>query len=89
MECKELCGNCSNGEPCHHVDGTCPHGCEAGIYGEKCNKGNARIKFFQCLNVSLAFIILIDCLKRFDQIKILNIMITFDVFPKIRVIFVK
>ena len=45
MECKELCGNCSNGEPCHHVDGTCPHGCDAGMYGDKCDKGNVRIKF--------------------------------------------
>ena len=45
VECKELCGNCSNGEPCHHVDGTCPHGCVAGMYGDKCDKGNVRIKF--------------------------------------------
>ena len=40
-----MCGNCSNGEPCHHVDGTCPHGCDAGMYGDKCDKGNMRIKF--------------------------------------------
>ena len=47
MECKELCGNCSNGDPCHHVDGTCTNGCDTGIYGDKCDKGNAIIKFFQ------------------------------------------
>ena len=38
MECKELCGNCSNGEPCHHVDGICPHGCVAGMYGVTCKE---------------------------------------------------
>ena len=45
VECKETCGNCSNGDPCHHVDGTCPHGCDAGMYGEKCDLGNMRFKF--------------------------------------------
>ena len=45
VECKETCGNCSNGEPCHHVDGTCPHGCDAGMYGEKCDLGDMRFKF--------------------------------------------
>ena len=38
MACKELCGNCSNGEPCHHVDGSCPSGCEAGAYGVTCKE---------------------------------------------------
>ena len=45
VECKEMCGNCGNGEPCHHVDGTCPNGCEAGMYGDKCDLGNMRLKF--------------------------------------------
>ena len=40
-----MCGNCSNGKPCHHVDGTCPNGCDAGMYSEKCDLGNMRIKF--------------------------------------------
>ena len=40
-----MCGNCRNGEPCHHVDGTCPHGCDAGMYGDKCDLGNMSIKF--------------------------------------------
>ena len=38
MECKELCGKCSNGEPCDHVDGNCPSGCEIGVYGAACKQ---------------------------------------------------
>ena len=41
-----MCGNCSNGEPFHHVEGTCPNGCDAGMYGDKCDLGNMRIVFF-------------------------------------------
>ncbi|XP_078328585.1 uncharacterized protein LOC111112273 isoform X2 [Crassostrea virginica] len=37
-ECKQSCGRCSNGEPCHHVDGSCPSGCNAGAYGVKCKQ---------------------------------------------------
>ena len=40
-----MCGNCSNGEPCYHVDGTCPNGCEAGMYGDRCDLGKIRITF--------------------------------------------
>ena len=42
-----MCGNCSNREPCHHVDGTCPHGCDAGMYGDKCDLGNKVCHFQQ------------------------------------------
>ena len=38
LDCRESCGNCSNGEPCHHVDGTCPSGCDAGAYGVTCKQ---------------------------------------------------
>ena len=38
--CQQTCGNCSNGEPCHHVNGTCPFGCDAGVYGKKCDIGS-------------------------------------------------
>ncbi|XP_078330537.1 uncharacterized protein LOC144624551 [Crassostrea virginica] len=31
------CGNCSGGVQCNHVTGTCPNGCDAGIYGDKCD----------------------------------------------------
>ena len=27
------------------MDGTCPQGCDAGMYGDKCDLGNMRIKF--------------------------------------------
>ena len=36
--CQQTCGNCSNGEQCHHVNGTCPSGCDAGAYGVKCKE---------------------------------------------------
>ena len=39
-ECKQSCGNCSNREPCHHVNGSCPSGCDAGAYGDKCDIGS-------------------------------------------------
>ncbi|XP_078328273.1 uncharacterized protein LOC144623668 isoform X1 [Crassostrea virginica] len=36
VDCKR-CGNCSGGVQCNHVTGTCPKGCDAGIYGDKCD----------------------------------------------------
>ncbi|XP_056002216.1 receptor-type tyrosine-protein phosphatase alpha-like [Ostrea edulis] len=36
LECSSSCGNCSDGETCHHVNGKCPQGCDAGVHGEKC-----------------------------------------------------
>ena len=39
------CGNCSGGVQCNHVTGTCPNGCDAGIYGDKCDMGNLKIHF--------------------------------------------
>ena len=42
-DCKK-CGNCSGGVQCNHMTGTCPNGCDAGIYGDKCDLGNVEIK---------------------------------------------
>ena len=39
LDCKS-CGNCSGGVRCNHVTGTCPHGCDPGMHGDKCDKGN-------------------------------------------------
>lgn len=36
LECSLSCGNCSDRETCHHVNGTCPRGCNEGVEGEKC-----------------------------------------------------
>ena len=44
VDCKR-CGNCSGGVQCDHVTGTCPNGCEPGMYGDECDRGNFRIKF--------------------------------------------
>ena len=46
------CGNCSDGVHCNHVTGTCPNGCDAGMYGDKCDLGKMRIKFsFNIFNI--------------------------------------
>ena len=39
LECSQACGNCSNGEQCHHVNGSCINGCDVGVVGDKCDKG--------------------------------------------------
>ena len=39
IDCLENCGNCSTGGNCHHVNGTCLHGCNEGVYGDKCKTG--------------------------------------------------
>ena len=39
MGCKESCGNCTNREQCHHIDGECQFGCDTGSYGGKCDQG--------------------------------------------------
>ena len=41
LDCKKRCGNCSGGVRCNHVTGTCPRGCDPGMHGDKCDKGNA------------------------------------------------
>ena len=40
FDCKR-CGNCSGGVQCNHVTGTCAHGCDPGLHGDKCDKGKA------------------------------------------------
>ncbi|XP_061190386.1 receptor-type tyrosine-protein phosphatase T-like [Saccostrea echinata] len=36
LECSFSCGNCSDGETCYHVNGTCLNGCNEGVEGDKC-----------------------------------------------------
>lgn len=38
-ECKEICGHCKNSTICHHINGTCIHGCEPGYIGDYCDIG--------------------------------------------------
>lgn len=33
IDCKQICGNCKNGEQCHEVNGSCPNGCNEGATG--------------------------------------------------------
>lgn len=38
MKCSNLCsGHCKNNEPCDHVSGVCPSGCQNGFMEEYCN----------------------------------------------------
>ncbi|XP_078309456.1 uncharacterized protein LOC144617882 [Crassostrea virginica] len=37
LGCKQSCGKCSGGVQCDHVTGSCPNGCDAGMYGDKCD----------------------------------------------------
>ena len=45
LECKQSCGNCSGGVQCDHVTGSCPKGCDAGLYGDKCDLGKVILNF--------------------------------------------
>ena len=43
LDCKDNCsGHCINNEPCDHVSGVCPSGCQDGYTGARCN--NSKIK---------------------------------------------
>ena len=72
------CGNCSGGVQCNHVTGTCPNGCNAGIYGDKCDVGNLKIDLFfflfnkkiSALNVKLCCFST-NCIFWMKQLKIL------------------
>lgn len=39
LECQRVCGNCRNGDPCHHVNGSCINGCDKGTFGVRCDTG--------------------------------------------------
>lgn len=39
IDCKQICGNCKNGEQCHEVNGSCPNGCNEGATGVNCDIG--------------------------------------------------
>ena len=50
MDCKR-CGNCSGGVQCDHVTGTCPNGCDLGMHGDKCDRGNLSFHSTKIYNV--------------------------------------
>ena len=41
--CSQICGNCYDEKQCDHVNGSCTQGCEAGMFGEKCDEGRKNI----------------------------------------------
>lgn len=40
--CSEDCGHCFSGQQCNHIFGTCPIGCDAGYYNDRCKTGTYR-----------------------------------------------
>eukprot|EP00105_Crassostrea_gigas_P017835 XP_011435764.2 PREDICTED: receptor-type tyrosine-protein phosphatase epsilon-like [Crassostrea gigas] len=38
LECDSTCGKCLNSVKCNHVNGNCSNGCDAGVYGDKCDQ---------------------------------------------------
>lgn len=39
LECAESCGSCNDGKPCNNINGTCHLGCNEGVEGNLCQKG--------------------------------------------------
>lgn len=39
LECNSTCGKCFDGNKCNHMTGSCPNGCDAGVFGDKCDQG--------------------------------------------------
>ena len=35
-KCQDMCGYCADLDVCHHTNGSCPNGCEAGYQGILC-----------------------------------------------------
>lgn len=70
--CALTCGSCSNKETCHNIDGTCPHGCDDGVYGEQCQKGKQFRKMLEIVTVTrfiailyMNFILLFTEMRKF------------------------
>ena len=55
LGCKQSCGKCSGGVQCDHVTGSCPNGCDAGMYGDKCDIGKVRFNFKSTTLFKLGF----------------------------------
>lgn len=39
LECALSCGSCNDGKPCDNINGTCHLGCNEGVEGNMCKKG--------------------------------------------------
>lgn len=56
--CKNKCGSCANNTNCHHVTGTCLHGCELGYLEDDCSKSKLlsiyfAASYFTCITIYL------------------------------------
>lgn len=63
LECNSSCGKCFNGDTCNNVNGSCPNGCDAGMFGDKCDKGTCHIIGFK--SISLISINVFNSSKRY------------------------
>uniref|UniRef100_A0A8W8P2L6 EGF-like domain-containing protein n=1 Tax=Magallana gigas TaxID=29159 RepID=A0A8W8P2L6_MAGGI len=48
LECGYVCGNCSDADWCNHVYGSCPNGCDVGVFGDTCDR-DCSMKCGNCL----------------------------------------
>lgn len=53
-DCALKCGYCLRSEPCHHINGSCPWGCQEGFTGDMCNS---------CKIILRTLFALIRCIK--------------------------
>lgn len=61
MDCRERCSDfCMNNEPCHHVNGACPSGCQEGYIGELCNDCKKLKEYFFMLMLDIKSIVYIN-----------------------------
>lgn len=52
VDCIEKCGQCRDIDQCHHINGACLTGCEAGYHGDlckarryRCNNDNVQLMY--------------------------------------------
>ena len=51
VNCTEDCGSCLNLEQCHHVNGSCLNGCNAGYRSQDCTEGKRLIRMKALLTI--------------------------------------
>ncbi|XP_062600827.1 multiple epidermal growth factor-like domains protein 10 [Saccostrea cucullata] len=51
QDCELRCGACLGNKTCHHINGSCPEGCDAGYRGDLCKTECSPSTYgFSCLN---------------------------------------
>lgn len=56
LDCKDNCsGHCINNEPCDHVSGVCPSGCQDGYTEARCNNSKIKNSWFHKYHAFFSF----------------------------------